>query len=445
MPHHTFGINNLKPGSSNSPLYARMSSRLCYLFVVVAIFSHFVVASDQSAPKNTLIIVDKTSNVATFKQTYSALVKLIEDLGYAVSIKSAEDSTLKLSSYGEFLYDNILVLCPRLDGFRVSTGVKGILEFIDAGRNVLLASSRTPGTVMTELAGEVGFEIKETTAKREFPNTKLNDIPYIVGNLSNYPSTSFSYSGAQMKMIKSQLTLDILSNNAPVDDIRPSSSGKFVTNVLIGAMQARNNARVIVSGSVEFFNDKSFETSKQANKKLTDELLRWLLKEKSMLRYSQVSHRKLNPEPSPSTDIALRTNFEGYTIMDDIEYSIKIEIFKSGQWVPYDGDDVQLEFVRIDPFVRQTMQRQPDGTYIARFKVPDVYGVYKFQVDYKTEGLTHLFSSTQVSVRPLRHNEYERFIYSAYPYYVSAFLMMAYLYIFSFVYLYQQREKRSNK
>ena len=147
----------------------------------------------------------------------------------------------------------------------------------------------------------------------------------------------------------------------------------------------------------------------------------------------------------PSTDIAMQTHFEGYTIMDDLEYSIKIEIFESGKWLPYKSDDVQFEFVRIDPFVRQTMQPHADGTYVARFKVPDVYGVYKMEVDYQKDGLTYLFSSTQVSVRPLRHNEYERFIYSAYPYYLSAFLMMAYLYVFSFVYLYQQKEKRNNK
>lgn len=396
--------------------------------------------------KETLIIVDKNNNIAALKQSHSNLIKLIEDLGHNLNIKSADDTNLKLSKYGELLYDNIILLCPQVDVFRGSVQLKDILDFIDAGRNVLVAGNQAPGSIIGELANEVGFEFKESSVKREYTNTKLNDILYIVGDKAKYPSTSFSYSGTQMKMLKGELNLEILTNNAPVDDIRPSTSGKFATNILIGAMQARNNARVIVSGSNEFFTDKAFEASKQANKYLTNELLRWLFKEKSLLRYSQVGHRKLNHvDMSASTDIATRTNFEGYTIMDDIEYKIKIEIYDDGKWTPYTGDDVQLEFVRIDPFVRQTMRCGSDGTYIAQFKVPDVYGVYKFQVDYKKDGLTYLFSSTQVSVRPLRHNEYERFIYSAYPYYLSAFLMIAYLYIFSFVYLYQQKEKHSNK
>jgi oligosaccharyltransferase complex subunit beta len=395
---------------------------------------------DNKLTKQTLVVLEnnKTLSISTFKQ-------LIQDLGQNVDIRFADDTSLMLSKYGEFLYDNIILLCPQIRMFRGKVSVRDLLEFVDAGGNLLLTGSHSPGAIASELASEVGFEFKVTTAKRDYPNTKLSDIYHIVGDKSKYPSASFVYSGAQMKMLRNELSLEILTNNAPVDDIRPSSSSKFVTNVLIGAVQARNNARVLVSGSADFFTDSAFETSKMANKHLTFELLRWLLKEKSILRYSQVQHRKLNADITPSTDIARQTHFEGYTIMDDLEYSIKIEIYEDGKWSPYQANDVQFEFVRIDPFVRQTMEVKSDGTYVARFKVPDVYGVYKMEVDYKKDGLTYLFSSTQVSVRPLRHNEYERFIYSAYPYYLSAFLMMAYLYMFSFVYLYQQKEKRNNK
>ena len=37
-------------------------------------------------------------------------------------------------------------------------------------------------------------------------------------------------------------------------------------------------------------------------------------------------------------------------------YEINIEELKSGKWLPFKGDDVQLEFVRIDPFVRTTLK-----------------------------------------------------------------------------------------
>lgn len=121
-------------------------------------------------------------------------------------------------------------------------------------------------------------------------------------------------------------------------------------------------------------------------------------------------------------------------------YTIKVDILENGEWKPFVADDIQLEFVRIDPFVRTTLKGQPGGVYEAKFKIPDVYGVYKFIVDYDRIGYTHLYSSTQVSVRPLQHTQYERFIPSAYPYYVSAFSMMAGLFLFSFVFLHFKEE-----
>lgn len=125
------------------------------------------------------------------------------------------------------------------------------------------------------------------------------------------------------------------------------------------------------------------------------------------------------------------------------EYSIVIEMLSEGRWVPFDGDDIQLEFVRIDPFVRTYLKKngmvlcyrihlhsftsclqpacivfimfgrltsysnciydkcsivvQLGGKYSVQFKLPDVYGVFQFKVDYNRLGYTHLYSSTQAS------------------------------------------------
>lgn len=51
----------------------------------------------------------------------------------------------------------------------------------------------------------------------------------------------------------------------------------------------------------------------------------------------------------------------------------------------------------------------------------------------------------QVSVRPLQHTQYERFIPSAYPYYVSAFSMMVGVFLFSFVFLYYKEDSPKTK
>lgn len=106
-------------------------------------------------------------------------------------------------------------------------------------------------------------------------------------------------------------------------------------------------------------------------------------------------------------------------------------MLSEGRWVPFDGDDIQLEFVRIDPFVRTYLKKNGmyslwilcivftyiifsldlfqlsnaatqhhgfffvGGKYSVQFKLPDVYGVFQFKVDYNRLGYTHLYSSTQ--------------------------------------------------
>lgn len=65
-----------------------------------------------------------------------------------------------------------------------------------------------------------------------------------------------------------------------------------------------------------------------------------------------------------------------------------------------------------------------------------MYGIYKFRVQYRRQGLSVLSLSDQVSIRPYRHNEYERFIDAAMPYYASAFSIMAGFFVFSFFFLF---------
>ena len=78
------------------------------------------------------------------------------------------------------------------------------------------------------------------------------------------------------------------------------------------------------------------------------------------------------------------------------------------------------------------------GTFSTRLTVPDVYGVFKFVVDYQRPGYSHLFVSKQAPVRPFKHDEYERFIPAAFPYYASTFSMMAGFFGLTLLFLYHK-------
>lgn len=110
-----------------------------------------------------------------------------------------------------------------------------------------------------------------------------------------------------------------------------------------------------------------------------------------------------------------------YRIKDDVVYSIDILEYTDGHWHGYNATDIQLEFRMLDPYVRITLAPESEGHYKGEFRIPDVYGIYKFRLFYRRPGYTVLESNTQVSIRPFRHNEFPRFIQAAYPYYTTVF------------------------
>ena len=69
-----------------------------------------------------------------------------------------------------------------------------------------------------------------------------------------------------------------------------------------------------------------------------------------------------------------------------------------------------------------------------------MYGIFKFVVDYKRLGYTNILLSEQIPIRHFKHDEFERFIVAAYPYYSSAFSVMIAFFIFSFVFLYHKEK-----
>lgn len=72
---------------------------------------------------------------------------------------------------------------------------------------------------------------------------------------------------------------------------------------------------------------------------------------------------------------------------------------------------MQVELVMLDPYVRAPLAADGNGTFTARFRAPDVYGVFKWVLDYQRRGLSRLHVTETVPIRPYFHNEYERFIF----------------------------------
>ncbi|KAL6963892.1 Dolichyl-diphosphooligosaccharide--protein glycosyltransferase 48 kDa subunit [Sarracenia purpurea var. burkii] len=217
----------------------------------------------------------------------------------------------------------------------------------------------------------------------------------------------------------------------------PSLTGSAIS--LVSVVQARNNARMLISGSLSMFSNRFFKSgvqkagssikhAKSGNERFLTELTKWVFHERGHLKAVNVRHHKVGEADEPAM----------YRINDDLEYSVEIYEWSGKSWEPYVANDVQLQFYMMSPYVLKTLSTDQQGLYFTAFKVPDVYGVFQLKVEYQQLGYTSLSLSKQIPVRPYRHNEYERFITAAFPYYGASFSMMAGFFIFTCAYLYNK-------
>ncbi|CAI5441651.1 unnamed protein product [Caenorhabditis angaria] len=404
---------------------------------------------------------------AAIKDTHSVYLNSITARGHELTIRAADDANLALFKHGELIFEHLIVLAPGVQVFGGSLSSSEISKFVDAGGNVLVAAGSNIGDAIRELAVENGFEFDAPgTAVIDHHNydtsldsgdhttlvinkNQLINAQLIVGDASKLKPVLFRGIGLVAGR-QNRLALSIIKGTTTSYSFDPKA--QRVTNpviagtrtLLVGGLQARNNARIVFTGSADLFSNAFFgakvnsanpsvqdKNAQSGNAALADAITKWVLKENGVIRVKKVNHHLVGETQPPPQE---------YTITDDVVYTIEIEELKNGKWVPFQGKDVQLEFVRIDPFVRTVLQNK-NGVLTANFKLPDVYGVFKFLVDYRRVGYTHLYDVQQMSVRPLWHTQYERFIRSAYPYYASSFSMMIGLVLFSIVYLYHKEDR----
>ncbi|KAL4132349.1 hypothetical protein QTP88_009515 [Uroleucon formosanum] len=410
------------------------------------------------ASKETLVLL----NNLVIKETHSILFNTLKERGYHLTFKSADDPTLVLSKYGKYFYENLIIFAPTVQEFGGSLNIETITQFIDDGGNVLFTGGVSTGSALRELAAECGFEVtEENSSLIDHLNYDASDSgkhTLVVTSSSNLIKSEEIVGKSNEKPLlyegttvitdpKNPLVLPILHAESTAYSYKPDlpvkdySLGTGKDLLLIAALQARNNARVVFSGSLYFFSDVAFRNSVQkvdgktynisGNQEVASNIVLWTLKDRGMIRVKSVNHHKVGESSPPPS----------YTIMDMAVFLVELERWENGKWIPHNANDVQVEFVRIDPFWRGNLNNLENGKYEFTFKIPDTYGVYQFKVEYNRIGFTAIRSSTMVSVIPLEHTQYERFILSAYPYYSSAFSMMFGVFIFSFVFLHYREEK----
>ena len=95
--------------------------------------------------KKTLVLLDDWNNV----ETNSLLWKQIINMGYEIDFKMAIDKDIKLTNFGEYLYDNIILFAPTFsDTKKNEINIQNLLKYIDNGHDLMIFGSSDAGKFM---------------------------------------------------------------------------------------------------------------------------------------------------------------------------------------------------------------------------------------------------------------------------------------------------------
>uniref|UniRef100_A0A7S3XL48 Dolichyl-diphosphooligosaccharide--protein glycosyltransferase 48 kDa subunit n=1 Tax=Heterosigma akashiwo TaxID=2829 RepID=A0A7S3XL48_HETAK len=413
------------------------------------------------------------------EDTHSMFLETLKDRGHQITVATAESNDLRLIAFGAPLYDNIILLCPEWEEGG-SVKVDDVMGLVEGGANLMVFGDVRMGGATRRVAARAGadFDKEGTQVVDHFswaeglggaaPHTVVRVGPagvlrnaWVLGPAAaagELPPVLYRGLGhavdAQNILAQVALAGGPTTYSAALDaeiESYPENAGR--DTALVSAVQARNNARVSVAGSATLCSNRYQLAPGAGNAAFCAALSAWALGERGVLRARGVMHHRADgsaPElllkekeradlpPSLFADPEITRNSLVYRVNDDVAYSFAVEVYNGEKWEPFNTDDLQIEFVMLDPYIRKTMTNDGQGGYSTTLKTPDVYGVFKFHVLYRRPGLSVINFDTQVSVRPFKHDEYERFIPAAFPYYAGAFSTMAGFFVFSLFFLYSK-------
>eukprot|EP00485_Elphidium_margaritaceum_P007412 CAMPEP_0202689576 /NCGR_PEP_ID=MMETSP1385-20130828/4793_1 /ASSEMBLY_ACC=CAM_ASM_000861 /TAXON_ID=933848 /ORGANISM="Elphidium margaritaceum" /LENGTH=447 /DNA_ID=CAMNT_0049344719 /DNA_START=28 /DNA_END=1371 /DNA_ORIENTATION=- len=422
-------------------------------------------------PQTLVVVKDDFS-----KYTYSRFFKSLKRRGHKVTIKSVTDKSIKLQDYGESLYNNLILLSPSSKQIG-DLSVKDVLNFIDDGNNILIGvDNGYSNDFLKKIADRCGIDIHSKNSNvfdhinydvLHSDDALENDVillsnwpqyKALISSAEEEPSAPVLYSGLGFSFkSNAHLTLSLLSGNTATYSAFRNTGDPIEKNIiasgnalsLIAALQTRKNARITFVGSTKMLSDEYFiapvksTDGKAYDKSGNEEFMRlvsaWTFGERGILRLSNSTHHL---QTDKHADITL--NPTRYRIKDLVTYTAQIEEYRleCDCYVPFTQDDVQFEFIRLDSFIREFLTHDNKGNFKIDFMLPDVFGVYKFAVHYQRRGWGYIWHEPSVSVRPFRHDEYQRFLPTAYPYYLGSASMVIGFIVFTLVFLFGETNNK---
>ncbi|CAG8974985.1 hypothetical protein HYALB_00011169 [Hymenoscyphus albidus] len=406
-----------------------------------------------SAGYKLLVVLEELAD----KSKYSKYLGDLEARGFSISYESPKSDKVALFTLGERAWDHVLILPPKAKGLGPLLTPKLLLDFINAGGNILVAlsaSQPTPSGLISLLLeldihiptdrsalviDHFNYDTLSAAEKHDVvlvprPDAIRPDVKnFFKGDGKGGEAIAFPRPVAQTLGNASPLLTPLIRaprsaySYSPKDDVDsvedPFAVGQQLS--LITTMQARNSARFTVVGSSELLEDTWFDAKvkrsvgmngapagnefKTSNQAFAKEVTGWTFKETGVLKVGQIEHH-LN-----ETGSEIVSNPKIYRVKNNVSYSIELSEYSWDKWIPFTpptGDIVQLEFSMLSPFHRLPLKvaetTLTSTIYTTSFKLPDQHGIFNFKVNYKRPFYTNVEEKNTVTVRHFAHDEWPR-------------------------------------
>ncbi|KAH8740961.1 dolichyl-diphosphooligosaccharide-protein glycosyltransferase beta subunit [Cryptosporidium ryanae] len=424
-----------------------------------------------------LLFLTNVNDENIIKNQYSEIISYLVSKGHRISIKSFGksllDGNLNLIEHDELKYKNVVIFDIEHHKYKPSFPiifVPKILEYIDNGGNILIFVDTVNEKYTNEYNKGIRKLAKECADITFLPrNTQLVDVTKINSRKDGYiysnkciNSEAFLSSGTckgngvlfkgvgfSMNVPSNELIVPILLacdtcisifNEISSTDLSLFGNGIYSSTGeeigLVVSMQARNNARVTFSGDGQLCSNHVLNKNKN-NISFCKDLLSWTFQQKGIIKISDVSHYRLNesPEINEKYDSTLT-----YTVEDTVFFSAKFHELVDNKWKVYRHDDIQIEFTMLDPYLRVFLHRNDTDsrttTFTTKFKVPEIWGVFKFVINHNKLGYNSIFYESLATVRNFRHDQNPRFVISGFPYYTSFIFTVVSICYFTFLFIF---------
>lgn len=176
--------------------------------------------------------------------------------------------------------------------------------------------------------------------------------------------------------------------------------------------QGLNNARAVWVGGDSILKNEYIDDESIYNAEFAEEVTKWVFQEKSVIKSSFVHHE---PADNNTQSFSSYTSgFSLYKVNQEVRYTIGFQQWVGEEWVPFVTDDIQVEFVMLDPYYRLTLgepievDSELGAIYSITFKIPDQYGIFTFKTNYQRPGLSNVENKNVVTVRHTANDEWPR-------------------------------------